>query len=230
MRLTDFEIAANASRHRASNEALFALSEGARLWIRDARVEAPFRKIAVRLAAPREGLRTGVFAVDEVCEVTLLASDDEIVQGATELAFGVARVGEALDAIQTDVGWTSPPLRSFLSALSEWPLVHHFPTMSRSDAANRVHWTPYLACRPGETIVGVALERSGETRRDVVVVRNAGPLYLEEDFPLAGVVVRDAKLQLVSRRDGAMATVDQDGRVVIEPGLLAARARWWSGG
>ncbi len=191
---------------RAANLALFATYEPLRLWLKEHEVAAPFRKLAVtfadaRVAAPWHG---HVANVRGVCEVTEAVEPRELAERAADHRWLLAGVQHALSRVNQSLGWRSELFEQALVAFaaSEWPQQHVFDRFAKTDRRTGLRCVPWMSLRPGETTIGVHV---GE--RAIPLRCKAGPLYLEDEFPLSKTAIRDGRFLLLDKAGATLASV-----------------------
>jgi hypothetical protein len=213
-RLVDFQVYARPSRlaegeQKPLNEALFSTYEPVRLWLKERVIEAPFKKIAISLADEVSSARWhgNVSNAIGICQVTEAVNLSTMRQSAGDHRWTLGIVEHALGCVERSIGWRSDELDGFIKAASErpLPLVHVFESLAQIEKASGVKCVPWLSTQPGETVVGA---RIGE--RDVTVLSQAGPLYLEDSFPVAKSVIRGHEYVLLDKAGKALASVTID--------------------
>lgn len=211
MRVTDFQILVGAfagHEQRALNEAAFAWFEPLRLRLRDRRVNAPFRKIVVSLRDVSFAHWEGhVSNAAGVCEVIAIVESDGLGAKISDPRWMAHVVERSLQNVAQATGWRDAELESAVRELGQtpWPLVHLFLSMACVDRRTGTRCVPWLSTRPGHTELGV---RIGQ--RDVPLRATAGPLYLEDEFPMAKGVIRDGSYVLLNGSGLSLAAVPLD--------------------
>lgn len=212
LRLRDFQVAVGSTSlalnaQRSANLSLFSTYEPVRLWLRERGVRAPFRKIVVSLCDEElcADWHAKVASVAGICEAIEAVDPTTLVERAGDHRWVFAVVEHAIACIEQHVGWRSSELKDFIKAESErpLPLVHFFEALAQTEAASGVKCVPWLSTRPGETAIGV---RIGE--RDVTVLSQPGPLYLEDSFPIAKSIICGQAYRLLDKEGKALASVD----------------------
>jgi hypothetical protein len=217
-RLVDFQVFARApglaeGEQKFLNEQLFATFEPVRLWLKEHEVRAPFKKIAVSLSNRSTSARWhgNVSNAIGVCQVTEAVELAELRQHVGDHRWVLAIITHALACAAQSAGWHSEPLDQYLATTSrsDWPLIHQFERLSVRDDLTNVMCMPWLSTQPGKTEVGASIG----TRR-VTVMSEAGPIYLEDSFPLARSSIRDRTflLQDVAGRTLAAVPIDSTMR------------------
>lgn len=207
-RLRDFQIRSEQPELQASlNGAFFAAYEPVRLWLRERKPLAPFQKILIclddeRTARPWHG---HVMNALGVCSITEAVDTSALVKHVADHRWLLGVVVDALGHVEKATGWRSPEFESFIADLSErsWPLVHVFERFARVDKRTGVTCVPWLSTRPGETKIGVHIGM-----RDVDVL--SGPIWLEDDFPLAKAVIKGRDYVVRDRAGKTLASVPID--------------------
>jgi hypothetical protein len=191
---------------RRINEALFAAYEPVRLWLKEQMIRAPFRKIVVSLTDEDSAAQWHghVSSAAGICEVTETVAMPTLAQKAGDHRWVLGIVQHALGCISQTTGWRSEELESFVAKtmLQPSPLVHVFEGLRKVDRESGVTCVPWLSVRPGETLVGVRVGERSET-----VVSHAGPLYLEDDFPLAKTAFHEENFVLFDSSGRAIARI-----------------------
>lgn len=140
-----------------------------------------------------------------ICEAIEAVDPTTLVERAGDHRWVFAVVEHAIACIEQHDGWRSSELKDFIKAESErpLPLVHFFEALAQTEAASGVKCVPWLSTRPGEMAIGV---RIGE--RDVTVLSQPGPLYLEDSFPIAKSIICGQEYRLLDKEGKALASVD----------------------
>jgi hypothetical protein len=220
-RLVDFQLYARSGfadgQQRPINQALFATFEPVRLWLKEHKIEAPFRKLVVTFADEASSARWhgSVEIAIGVCEVTEAVSPAALERGAGDHGWVLGAVEHALTCVAREAGWASEDLAAAVAEMSSrvWPLVHFFARLAKVDRTSGVRCRPWLSARPGETQIGVRLE-SANVERNVTVLSRPGPVYLEDEFPVAKSIIRHRDFVLVDKAGKVLASVPID-----DPGL-----------
>lgn len=207
-RLRDFQIFSEQPELQASyHDALFATYEPVRLWLRERKPTAPFKKILVclddeRTAKPFHG---HVMNALGVCRIFEAVNASTLAKHVEDHRWLLGVVVDALGHVAKATGWRSPEFESFIADLRErsWPLVHVFERFAQVDRRTGATCVPWLSTRPGETKVGVRIGT-----RDVAVL--SGPIWLEDDFPLAKVVIKGRDYVVRDRGGKTLASVSID--------------------
>src|SRR6187402_1693010 len=121
-RLGDFQVTAPGAhaidKQREVNECLFATYEPVRLWLRAQGIEAPFRKLLVKI----EDEMTDAFSHGDVtigggiCEVVEAVPVAEILRDARDHRWVISLVKNALESVREKSGWQS---KKFVEHLKE---------------------------------------------------------------------------------------------------------------
>lgn len=209
----DFQVYARpgglASEQRPVNEALFTTYESVRLWLKEHETKAPFRKVVVTFADETSSARWHgkVSNALGICEVTEAVDMAMLVQKAGDHRWVLGIVEHALGCVERSTGWRSDELWGFIREVSErtLPLVHFFEGLAQVDNASGVKCVPWLSARPGETQIGVRIGK-----RDVTVLSQPGPLYLEDSFPVAKSAIRGHEYVLLDKAGKSLASVAID--------------------
>ncbi len=231
MRLVDFQVYAGPSSlsfddQAVASRALFSTFEPVRLWLKGRKLSAPFRKILIGLVDEATWSRANrrVISALGICEATEAVDVGTLAQSAGDHRWVLRIVGQALARIERVVGWRSNELLHLLDDLAEkaLPLVHFFDALACRDRKTGLRCVPWLSTRPGETSIGV---RIGE--RDEVVFSMPGPLYMEDDLPLARAVIRGRELVLLDKTGSALRTVpiERDRQDLAAAAIRAGRRR-----
>ncbi|HEY6562382.1 MAG TPA: hypothetical protein VI072_34175 [Polyangiaceae bacterium] len=204
------------SDRRRINHALFTSYEPVRLWLKEHNERAPFQKIVVSLddkatAGPWQG---NVANSGGVCEITEVVDIPTLESRAVDHRWVLGVVQHALGCVSRCVGWQSHELNAAIETLSNkpLPLLHLFRRLARIHEPTGANCVPWLSTQPGETRVGVRLTRPGEPEFDVTVISEAGPLFMEDSFPLAKTAFRGSNFVLL----------DRSGKVLHAVALTAA--------
>lgn len=216
MRLVDFQISAQAvpgassADMKAANEALFPFYEAVRLWLKDRSVAAPFRKIVVTLrdaAAPYGGV-SGRATAARICEVP------EDVEGLLSKALAGSYqwlediVLAGLDHIETSLGWSSEELKAKVRMMagSGPPWEHRFSKLGK--VYRGVRCDLWFSAKPGRSVVEARFTSKDGGVERMAVAERPGPLFLEDDFPVAKAAVVGGDYILRSRDGGELARLN----------------------
>ena len=213
VRIVEFQIGLGSTKlaldeQRSVNMALFSTFEPIVLWLRERTIRAPFKKIAISLADEAAARWHGnVSNAIGICQVTEAVPVSTIRQGTGDHRWVLGIVDHALGCVARSTGWRSDELESFIKDVSErpLPLVHVFEGLAQVDKASGVKCVPWLSSRPGETQIGV---RVGE--REVTVVSEPEPIYLEDSFPMAKSAIRGREYVLLDKAGKVLASVAID--------------------
>lgn len=215
-RLVDFQVFANsgfAGEQRALNEMLFVSYEPIRLWIKEHEISAPFRKILISVSDEElsKQWHGKVAIAADVCEVTEAVSSAALRENAANHEWVIGIVDHALQSIVNSSAWRSSELEGFLSVMrgNKTPLVHYFGELALSDGSSGVTFRPWLSIQPGLTRFGVT--RSNGTQRDVTVLERAGPIFLEDEFPVHRSTIKDGNYLLLDSSGQPLASLPLDG-------------------
>jgi hypothetical protein len=215
MKLVDFQVGASpmeaaSAEVRRINHALFVVYYPIRLWLRDQKATAPFRKIIVTLLDGNAAARWhgAVGNVLSLCVVTEAVEPSAPAHRSSDPSWVLGIVLHALSRIREETGWHSPELERHVAALVEAPLpfVHFFDRLARIDRKTGSRCVPWFSIRVGECRVGV---RIGD--RDVIVLSAPEPIFLEDDFDFRKLAIRGRDVVLLDGRNVALATVPIDG-------------------
>ena len=178
-----------------------------RLWLKERKLTAPFKKILIslddeRTAKPWHG---HVMNAIGVCEITEAVDVSTLPKYMEDHRWLLDVVIHALGCVGKTTGWRSEEFETFLADLRQrpWPLVHFFQRLALVDQRTGATCVPWLSTRPGETTVGVRIGT-----RDVAVL--SGPIWLEEDFPLAKSFIKGREYVLRDRAGRTLASVPID--------------------
>lgn len=210
-KLRDFQVVTSfLDRPKPRNQALFATTEPVRLWLKAQRFDAPFIKLLVTLqdVAVGRGTHGRVMLVEGICEVTEEVDTTELDRDVLDHRWVLGIVKHALSCVAEKLDWRSEPLEGHLDALaaSPLPLEYVFDQLAAHDKASGTTCVPWYRSRPGSFEIGVRITRSGEPR-EVVVRQSSEPLYLEDDFPMAALKIRNSQLIIVDKRKAPLATI-----------------------
>lgn len=212
----DFQVFARAqgfigNEQRSINEALFVTYEPIRLWLKEHTVKAPFRKLLVSFAdesssAPWHG---SVSTTAGICEVTEAVAPSQLRQNAKNHRWVIKQINHALMRVAKELSWSSEALEAFLEKLSNTPLpiTHFFATLTKANDRTGVKCEPWLAVQPGLSQIGVLISIAGEGARDIVLMSKHGPVYLEDDFPIAKSKLSNTEFLLLDKNGNTLASV-----------------------
>src|SRR5262249_9876165 len=127
-----------------------------------------------------------------ICEATEAVDVAMLVEKARNHRWVFNIIEHALGCVARSTGWRSEELESFIRAASErtLPLVHFFERFAQVDRVSGVKCVPWLSTRPGETQIGVRFLSTDNAARDVTILSNPEPIYLEDDFPMVKSRIR----------------------------------------
>ena len=195
---------------RAANEALFVVYEPLRLWLREARLRAPFAKLLITIVDARTmATHHGQVSVaGGVCEVLHALPLGEAVEHVRDHRWALRLVSDSLERVERQRGWHSAQLAAHVNGLAECalPLTHFFSNLVRTDRRSGVTFSPWISTTPGSTKIGVRLANGHE--RDVLLVAKPGPLFIEDEFPMKRAVFRRHRFVLVGSDGTELAGVD----------------------
>jgi hypothetical protein len=211
VRLIDFQVYTRPTGYPSPiNEALFTAYEPIRLWLKERKIKAPFRKILISFvdevwSARWHGQVSNAIGICEVTEAVVMPT---LRRNAGDHRWVLGRVLHSLLCIARATGWRSMELEDFVGATSErpLPLIHFFDSLAKVDSILEVRCVPWLSVRPSETAVGVRL-MSDKAVRDVTVLSKAGPLYLGDSFPIAKSAIRRPEFVLLDKTGKTLASI-----------------------
>lgn len=212
----DFQVFARAQgfagdEQASINEALFVTYEPIRLWLKEHVVKAPFRKLLVSFAdessfAPWHG---SVSTAAGICEVTEAVAPSLLRESAKDHRWVIKAIDHALKCVAQEAGWRSVALEAMLGELSDrpLPLTHFFESLAKAQERSGMKCEPWLAVQPGLSQIGVRLSIADEGTRDAILITKRGPLYLEDDFPMAKSKLEDNEFLLLDKNGKVLARV-----------------------
>jgi hypothetical protein len=223
MRLRDFQVSINTTGNMDDDviigRAFFTSFEPVVLWLRERIIKAPFGKLVVNLTndATRARLEGHIMVAFGICHVAIAVDFSTLLQNAADHRWVFGRVLHALIYVDQQLGWRSPELEAFLVATceKERPLVHFFDRFTRTFKKVGVTCIPWFSTQPGETKLGVRLITKDGAERDVTLLSKAESLYMEDDFPLAKLVIHGSTLVFLDKAGNILAAVP-----IVEPGLV----------
>jgi hypothetical protein len=187
------------AEQRAANHSLFSTYEPVRLWLKEREIRAPFRKVVVTLSDEASFARWhgNVVNVAGACEVTEAVEPTAVAQEAGNHRWVLGVAAHALGCIDRNMGWRSGELDDFINAMSarHLPHVHFFENLAKVENASGIKCVPWLSTRPGETVLGLRI-----AERDVTILSKAGPIYVEDAFPMAKALLRERQYVLVDTK------------------------------
>jgi hypothetical protein len=201
MRLVDFQLNAfppafaglSEDVAKGVNGACFPVYESLRLWLKDRKVEAPFRKIVIdiRDASKHADWHGRAFSALGVCRVNEAVDPVVLRAHAQDTEWLASLVLDGLDHIEAETGWANEELRmcAALTARSHPPCAHRFEqTRKRYKGTVCDTW---FEADVGYSVVKARFTLpSGETR-DVVLAEEAGPISLQREYYVKSAVVLD---------------------------------------
>ena len=146
--------------------------------------------------------------------MTEAVSVSELRTGAGDHRWVLGVVEHALACVARHTGWESEELSSLIASMvtKTLPLVHFFNGLSQVDGTSGLECVPWLSCEPGDTRLGGAYVKARDgAERSVTVLREAGSLYLEDTFPVAGSTISNGEFVLVDKTGRALARVPLHG-------------------
>jgi hypothetical protein len=209
--LRDFQIMsppALADREREFNHRLFPLYEAVRLDLKARRPKAPFQKIVVSFANVNTCPDVFVMNCLGICQVRVPVEVEEVLSSSYDIHRIVAHVERGLEAIARTEGFSDPAIMTVLnrSSDSDPPCSHLLASLTRK-AKGPVQCETWFLARSGHSAVEVRVVGAG-WERQVRVRETAGPLFLEDDFPVRSARIRDDRYDLLDRDRGILASVD----------------------
>jgi hypothetical protein len=188
----------------------FVIGEGIRLAVRPQNLKAPFVKILIRLATLPEARHIrGPYIIDEICE-TVVGCDYERAVRERTLAPLIDSTAVALANMQSkmDGGVYAELVKALEEVRTSNPpcnreLVKYRKSDRKTGASCSVWFRADLDSFRVEA--DVKCPRCGE--RSVVVLKSTVCVYLEDDFPIKDVIVRDGEFQLRDKTKNVLASV-----------------------
>jgi hypothetical protein len=207
MRLVDFQALLQAPHLPRevvfeANASFFPVFESVRLWLKENKVEAPFRKVVVtatdeRVSQQWHGSVTNVLGI---CEVTLGIDISSILEGSSRIPAMVSVIELGLRCVAASTAWRSEPLSSHLGRMrgSNPPCAHRFASLHREWRG--VGCDALFQADVGRSAVIVQFTDPTGPVGEHTLIEKDGPLYLEDDFPLVASRVARGEYVLVGRR------------------------------
>jgi len=218
-KLEDFQISVGSaglvvSEQKRINEALFTVYEIIRLWLKDNRIEAPFRKIAITLIDSNVALKwhgKAAIAID-VCEVTEAIELSELRKKYEDHIWIISIIRHAMECVFTTTGWRSDVLEEMISLLSkkQFPFIHRFANFVHTDGKSGIKYQLWLSTRPNETKIGIRLSKEKNGVQDIVLMEKKGPIFLEDDFPIAKMKIEYPYLLIFDVNDRELSKIALD--------------------
>jgi hypothetical protein len=215
MRLVDFQVSARPAglsldQQKAVNEGVFPVYEALRLWLKERRIAAPFKKVLVSLADRRtsEKWHGNVMTALGVCEVTEAVQVEDLLQNRGQHGWTCSRILDALAHISSGAGWQNEELTSLVQDLSRRkpPCSHHFSGLSKREK-NGLLCEVVLEADVDTTQVKVQFSAGGQPIGEVVVASRPGPLFMEDDFPVTAARIEHGHFLLVAKDKTILARV-----------------------
>lgn len=215
MRLVDLQVSARPAglsldQQKAVDESVFPVYEALRLWLKEQRIVAPFKKVLVSLADRRasEKWHGKVMMALGICEVTEAIPLDDLLQNRGQHSWTCSRILDALGHISSQTGWQNKDLTSLVQRLSlrTPPCSHHFSGFSKREKSG-VLCEVVLEADVGITEVKVQFSLEGQTIDEAVVASRPGPLFMEDDFPVAATRIEGGHFLLVAKDRTVLARV-----------------------
>jgi len=208
--LRDFQICsppALLDRERELNHKLFPLYEAVRLDLKMRRPVAPFQKIAVSFVDATLVQELRVTSCLGICEVSVPVDVEHVLSASSDLPGLVSLVTRGLEAIADAEGFRDPVIAALLQRCgsSDPPCSHPLASLTRMSRSN-VRCESWFVARPGHSAVEVRLS-SVDWSRALRVREAAGPLWLEDDFPVRTSRIRHNRYQLLDAERLVLAEV-----------------------
>ncbi len=211
MRLVDFQvyIPSATADWKAANHSLFPVYEAVRLWLKDRKLEAPFKKIVVTLKDQQHskqwhGKTTVALGI---CEVTEGVDFGELLARHRDVTWTVSLTCQGLDHIAAATGWKDDSLRSWAASIATTrpPCAHRFSKLHRSHRGTACDC--WFEADVDHSAVRVRCTLPGGKVQEATVGEKAGPLFLEDDFPVAKSRFDAGAYVLLDRHDRELARV-----------------------
>lgn len=215
MRLVDFQVSVRPSglsleQQKAVNEGVFPVYEALRLWLKEQKVVAPFKKVLVSLSDRRtsEKWHGKVMLALGICEVTEAVSLEELLQNQGQHGWTCLRILDALNHISSEAGWRNEDLVSLVQQVSlrKPPCSHHFSKLGKQHK-NGVLCEVVLEADVGATGVKVQFSAEGQKISEIVVASRPGPLFMEDDFPVVATRIDGEHFVLLAKDKTVLAWV-----------------------
>jgi hypothetical protein len=215
MRLTDFQVSVRPAglsleQQKAINEGMFPVYEALRLWLMEQKVVAPFKKLVVSLADSHlsEQWHGKPMVALGICEVTEAVAIEDLIRWRGVHHWTCRRVLDALDHVAAAIGWHCEDLVSFVRqvATQSPPCSHRFPGLSKHDKSG-LACDVLLEADVGTTTVKVQFSGHKRPTTQVVVASRPGPLFIEDDFPMATTKIDNGQFVVFGKGKNVLAQV-----------------------
>lgn len=215
MRLVDFQVSVrpaglSMNQQKEINEWLFPVYEAVRLWLKEQKVLAPFKKIVVSLADRRvsEQWHGKAMVALGICEVTEAVGIDDLTRYRGEHGWTCQRILDALEHVASTVGWNCQDLVSLVHQIATQrpPCFHRFPGLSKRDKTGLI-CDVILEADVGATAVKVQFTDDRSQTTHVMVTSRPGPLFIEDDFPVMTTKIDNGTFVLLGRGKQVLAQV-----------------------
>jgi hypothetical protein len=197
-------------QEKTLNGGLFPVYEAVRLWLKERMIVAPFRKIVISLedhllAAKRHGSLTVALGI---CKVTEAVCAEDFLSRHGDHTWTCHRVLDGLEHISSGLGWRCEELVSHVQQISGKapPCSHRFARLCRL-ARNGVACEVLLEADVGTSIVKVRFSAHGRVAIEVVVASRPGPLWVEDDYPVAAARIDKGHFLLLAKDRSVLARV-----------------------
>lgn len=206
MRLVDFQVSFGVAAGgpstgtRTADQAAFPIYEAIRLWLKERKVEAPFRTIVVsvtdvvwaeKMHGPNWGELRRASSVLSICEVYVIVANPIEKGCAGDPRWLGDLVLDGLRRIDEELSWRNGELDEQVDrvARARPPCAHRFAKLHRKHRGTACDL--WFIAEAGRSQVKARFTLSGGHVEEVVLAEAHEPLYLEDDFPVRSVVVKD---------------------------------------
>ncbi|EMO00169.1 hypothetical protein LEP1GSC112_1769 [Leptospira interrogans serovar Pomona str. UT364] len=216
MRLIDFQIHVRPAglaqiEQKSCNEALFPVFEAIRLWLRERNISAPFRKIVVSIAdySVAQEWHGDVSVALSICEVTEACDINQVHLKVHDYIWVSTLVLEALEHIRLETGWDNVELRNILGHIGTQspPCAHLFGKLRKIDRKTGIVCDVWLVAAYKSTSVMTRFSYEGKQIGEIILVHKPGPLYIEDDLPVATTAIVKHSFVLLDRNRQPLASV-----------------------
>lgn len=213
VRIVDFQVyfaaaGLSAPEQMFCNRAAFPVYEAARLWLRERRVEAPFRKLLVTVKADPYDVQWhgAVQTANGVCEVTLCVPQAEVSARCNPSWVAVAAL-EGLERVRVETGWTNGELSALLARVGSArpPCNHRFEKLTKRFRGTTCD---LVLEADGESATLKAVFVTGLGKRvESHVAHSSGPMFIEDVFPVATSAAVQGRFNLYGKGKEILASL-----------------------
>lgn len=180
----DFESKFLIEELKTVNHACFPIYESLRLWLKEHKVQAPFRKIVVELrdsttSSDWHGRASNILGI---CEVNEAVDPEALKLCGQDTEWIAARVIKGLEHIKAEIGWSDDGLREHAEtvACAHPPCSHIFKKLRKRFSGTICD--VWLVADVGHTIIKASFTLPNGESMEVVLAEANRPIFLEDDY------------------------------------------------